>query len=170
LKSICNSSPGDSFSPGESNFSKMNYNNFDKLAPWVESIRFDQQKGRWIAQFFPSVIVEECYFKKIVESLNRHVINEIIILVADSLGISADKIQATQRRDPEITDARQVAAIIISDYLPGLPYRVIGQTLGWKNHCMVHHSRNNSGVPEIAKKVRHVYARFPILNSKLNSF
>lgn len=146
----------------------MNYNNFDKLAPWVESIRFDEQKRRWIAHFLPGAIVESRKFENIANSLADHVMNEIAMLVAEALNVSTDEMRQ-KRGKQEVTDAKQVAAIIIVKKMNGLrSYRAIGRSLGWRNHSMVCHSLKNFSTLEIMKKVRRVESRYPILNNGLN--
>lgn len=142
----------------------MNYNTFDKLAAWVESIRFDQASSRWVARFFPGTIIESKKFEAIVNSLAVHVMREIVQLVAEGLGVDYKQMRQ-KSRERKVTDAKQVAAIIIAKRMPDVSYIVIGKALGWSNHSMVHHSLNNAGVPEIAEKVRRVTRRYEILNN-----
>lgn len=143
---------------------KLSVINIDALAPWVESIKYNQHTARWVVRFFPGKIIESLTFEKIIHELVAHAAREIIYLVADSLGVTVEQVTTGGRTSQKITDARQVAAIVLVRKMPRVSYRAIARQLGWSNHSMVHYALNNEDVREIQQKVNRVYSRYPFLN------
>lgn len=141
----------------------MNYKQIDKLAPWVQGIWYDRHAGRWRAHLFPNTIIEAFSFKTIAESLSVHVMREIVQLVAEGLNVPyAEMSKKNQER--RVADAKQVAAVVIVQKMPGMSYRAIGKAIGWANHSMVHHSLKNSAIPEIAEKIKRVQSMYEVLH------
>ncbi len=133
----------------------------DKLAPWI--LKLDYRENQWHAQFYPGHTVIASGIEEIVKRLQRHVMNEITELACDALKTTPGKIQV-RTRAREVVDKRiAIANVLLQHFDHIIPYTEMAELLGWRNHCMIIHSRNNADVKEIQHKIQSIYKRFPFL-------
>lgn len=133
----------------------------DKLAPWI--LKIDFKDGQWHVLFHPGVTVVSFTMEEVVKKLQRHVMYEVILLGCEALNaVHADLLQRTRERD--IVDKRMaIANVLLRHFDHIIPYTDMAKLLGWSNHCMILHSRNNADVVEIKVKINKIYSKYNFL-------
>ncbi|WP_346856554.1 hypothetical protein [uncultured Draconibacterium sp.] len=134
----------------------------NELAAWVQYLKFDNHTGNWQAFFKPGKIVVSPDFADIVAELEKHVVLEIIELVAEVLDLNAEA-ALKYTRNQNIVDLRNVSALVIENRFKNIRQKAISELLGWRNRCSVSTAKNAKKVPEIQQKLNKVYKTYPFL-------
>ena len=133
----------------------------DEFAPWISKIEL--KAGQWNASFFPNKTVIAFSLATVVEQLLLHVMHETIELACEALNTTPGNLKL-KSRDREIVDNRMVVAnILLNHFDHKINYETMGQTLGYKSHCMMIHARKQKSVKEVRQRIDRVYARYPFL-------
>jgi chromosomal replication initiation ATPase DnaA len=133
----------------------------DEFAPWISKLEF--RAGQWNAQFHPGKTVIAFSLVTVTEKLLHHVMYETIELACEALNITPKELME-KKRERTLADTRQVIAnILLSQFDHKISYKTMADAIGWTNHSMMIHSRNQSDVKEIKKLIEKVYSRYPFL-------
>ena len=140
----------------------MQLKDLNMYSQWVESITFDMVEGCWVAKFLPAGIVKSADFEFIAEQLSRHVMFEIIQLVAGALGVKTAAIIGKSRKY-EIKEARHVCVYVLRNRFDGT-LTLISNIIGYSTHVAIYKAISNvKQMPGHKKKLQRVYQTYPWL-------
>ena len=116
----------------------MQKENLHYLNEWIYELRY-KTEGGWYARLKPNRIIETLRFDLMVEIIELHVINEIIMLCADAFNLMPDNMR-TARKKLQIGDARLATTYIIDKRLPQTKNRLIAAQMGYQSACSIHYA------------------------------
>ena len=137
----------------------------DDFARWITKLEY--RENQWHASFHPGKTVIAFSLETIATQLSRHVMHEIIWLCADALGTTVSQLTAKTRDRDRVDNRLAVANVLLNHFDHKINYGIMGQALGWANHCMIVHARDNAEVTEISNKIQRIYSRYPWLANSL---
>lgn len=142
-------------------------NELDICARWIDGIKYDASKRRWIVKLFSGKIIETIRFSTLAEKIAYEIGVDIVQLVADELHIHIENV-ISPMRNREYTDSRHVAINILkTDF--NFTYEIIKRVFELSsNQTIAHAIANAENVREIRDKLERVHRAYPwIRNQKL---
>lgn len=133
-----------------------------ELAPWVQELKFNPITMQWFLQFKQGQIFQAFNLEDVIFRLEKHVVAEVVALVAEALDLNPAQILKKNSTRP-LADGRIVSAIIIKKRFPGLSQKSISTALGWKTHFGVVYADKYKGIKEIDDKIANVYKTYRFL-------
>lgn len=127
------------------------------LKEWIIDINYSRVTGRWKARLFPKHIIEVYHFADLLSKIEKHAVNQLVLLAADALEIEPEQLVGKTRKT-EITDARIATVFLVVEQMPFVKHKVIANAVGYSNRStVVLHLQNNRGVKEIENTLDKIY-------------